>query len=268
MRLKIGIASRSIDHNERDGNNLSKFLYDCMTDSRTECVPVQHIDLWPNFCAVFFWFGYFYFLCFRCIANILCMHWKLTKYVHERSTVKWILFWNCSNFVGTFLKYEFVWIAWQSSHKIPTWNFSWFNYKTNNAHFSFDIYMYCEKEMGGASTTEEDREEKIEKKITSIHSQLDERKKKMQQLHKIRSEFCSLRNMVEESCQKWRDKTTNFTFRFKDWLVLLLLPQNPFVFYNRSDHDFLRDFTCPHTINVCSMDEKSVGLKIPRKIVL
>lgn len=155
-------------------------------------------------------------------------------------------------------------IVTQNSHL----KFSWFNYKTNNAHFSFDIYVYCEKEMGIASTTEEDREEKIEKKITSIHSQLDERKKKMQQLHKIRSEFCSLRNMVEESCQKWRDKTTNFTFRFKDWLVLLLLPQNPFVFYNRSDHDFLRDFTCPHTINVCSMDEKSVGLKIPRKIVL
>lgn len=148
VRLKIGIASRSIDHNERDGNNLSKFLYDCMTDLRTECVPVQHIDLWPNFCAVFFWFGYFYFLCFRCIANILCMHWKLTKYVHERSTVKWILFWNCSNFVGTFLKYEFVWIAWQSSHKIPTWNFRDLTTKLTMRTFH-SIYICVLRERDG-----------------------------------------------------------------------------------------------------------------------
>lgn len=123
MRLKIGIASRSIDHNERDGNNLSKFLYDCMTELRTECVCLCTSIYGQIFVLSFFLVWLFSFLCFRCIANILCMHWKLTKYVHERSTVKWILFWNCSNFVGTFLKYEFVWIAWQSSHKIPTWNF-------------------------------------------------------------------------------------------------------------------------------------------------
>lgn len=69
-------------------------------------------------------------------------------------------------------------IVTQNSHL----KFPWFNYKTNNAHFSFDICVLrgrdgeCKYDWGRPRCKE--REEKIEKNITSIHSQLDEREKK------------------------------------------------------------------------------------------
>lgn len=109
MRLKIGIASRSIDHNERDGNNLSKFLYDCMTDLRTECVCLCSTSIYGQiFVLSFFGLVIFIFCAFVALQTFfVCIeNWQNTctndplwnESFFETARISWARSWNMNSF--------------------------------------------------------------------------------------------------------------------------------------------------------------------------